>query len=90
MSDIKRIIEKLDKMDSRIDSIDITLAKQHLTLEDHTRRSLANEESLEIVKSDADRRLRRLESHKDKIMGAVALLGILGSVILGAKQIGLF
>lgn len=90
MADIKTIIEKLDKMDSRIDNIDITLIKQNLTLEEHTRRSLANEETLEVVKHDSDVRLRQLESHKDKVVGAIAILGILGTMVLGAKQLGLF
>jgi hypothetical protein len=90
MSDIKRVLEKLDLMDSRIDNIDVTLAKQHVTLEDHTRRSLANEKALEIVKTDSDLRIRALESHKDKIMGAIAILGVIGTCILGLKELGLF
>lgn len=90
MADIKDIIEKLDKMDSRIDNIDITLVRQNITLEDHVRRSAANEETLEIVKNEADIRLRSLESYKDRILGAFAILGILGTLVIGIKQLGLF
>jgi maltoporin len=90
MADIKDIIEKLDKMDSRIDNIDITLAKQNVTLEEHVRRSEANEETLEIVKNEADVRLRNLESYKDKVLGAFAILGILGTLAVGIKELGFF
>jgi hypothetical protein len=90
MADVKDILDKLDKLDTRIDNIDITLARQNVTLEDHVRRSSANEETLEIVRNEADVRIRSLESYKDKILGAFAILGILGTLAVGIKQLGLF
>jgi hypothetical protein len=86
MSDIKRVIEKLDMMDSRMDNIDITLAKQHVSLDEHIRRT----ELLEIAREKSDEKISSLESHKDKVIGGLAILGILGSFILGLKQLGLF
>lgn len=90
MSDVKTILDKLDKLDNRIDNVDITLARQNITLEEHVRRSEANEEILKIVKNESDIRLRHLESYKDKLLGALAILGVLGTVILGLKQLGIF
>lgn len=47
--DDSRVLDKLDEMDKRIDSIDITLAKQHLSLEEHIKRSNMLEAKLEPV-----------------------------------------
>lgn len=47
--DDNRVLDKLDKLDTRIDNIDITLAKQHLSLEEHIKRSNMLEAKLEPV-----------------------------------------
>lgn len=47
-----RIFAKIDKIEDHLNSIDKTLVQQHETLKDHTRRSLANEEALEILKTE--------------------------------------
>lgn len=47
--DDSRILDKLDEMDKRIDSIDITLAKQHISLEEHIKRTNLLETKLEPV-----------------------------------------
>lgn len=86
--DIKYVIRKLDKLDSRIDSIDITLAKQYLSLEEHIKRTDQNEEALEILGKESNERLKKLESSKDMIMGAFAILGVLASIILGLNELG--
>lgn len=44
--------EDFEKIHNRLNSIDITLAKQSVLLEEHMRRSLANEEALEIIKEE--------------------------------------
>lgn len=46
MSDSKAILEKLEKMDSRLDNIDITLAKQAKDLEYHIKRTDLLEDKL--------------------------------------------
>lgn len=88
MSDVKLILEKLDKLDSRIDGIDITLAKQHVSLDEHIKRTQQNEEALEILGKESNERLRKLESSKDMIMGAFAILGLISSIILGLNELG--
>ena len=87
MADIKDVLNKLDKMDTNIDAINITLAKQHITLEDHTRRSLANEEGLSLAKEEFSSRIKHLESYKDKAIGAIAILGILGTLAMAIKEL---
>ena len=75
-----RIEEKIDKLDSRLDKVDVTLALQHASLEDHKRRSEANEKAVEILKDE----VKPIVSH-------VYLMGVLGKVflvILGSGAIG--
>ncbi len=48
MSD-QRILDKLDEMDKRLDNIDVTLAKQHVSLEEHIKRTNLLEEKLDPV-----------------------------------------
>lgn len=90
MSDIKTILDKLDALGEDITEIKVVQAKQAVVLEDHTKRSTSNEEILDVVRKDADERLKSLESIKDKALGAMALLGLLGTLILSAHELGLF
>lgn len=48
---LKRIEDKIDRLDSRVDNVDVTLAKQHMSLEEHMKRSLANEQAVEVLSS---------------------------------------
>lgn len=52
MDDSQRILDKLDKIEERLDKVDITLVKQQSILDDHVRRSLANEESLKLHREE--------------------------------------
>lgn len=77
---LEKMDGKLDKTDTRLDSVHdvlleqaVTLAKQSVILEDHTRRSLANEEAVEILK----RELKPIQSERYMIKGAIKLGGIL-------------
>jgi hypothetical protein len=74
MSD-QRILDKLDKMDTRLDNVDITLAKQHVTLEEHMRRSLANEEAVQILKE-------QIEPIKDHVKAVNTILKFAGGVAI--------
>lgn len=71
MSDTKTIIDKLDKLDSRVDSIDVTLAQQHVTLVEHTRRSTLLEEAF-----------RPVQKHVMYVEGVLKFIGLL-SVLAG-------
>lgn len=43
---------KVDNLIEKVHSIDITVAKQHVSLEDHMRRTEANEEKLSIFEEE--------------------------------------
>lgn len=75
---LNKIESKIDKLDERLDSIDKTLVKQSCVLEDHTRRSLANEKAVEILKDE----LKVVFNH-------VTIVNFLGKLCLLAVTSGL-
>ena len=73
------MLDKVEIIDSRIDNIDITLAKQHEQLAEHIKRTAQNETQI-----------KHINRHVYMVEGALKLFGVL-SVILGLlKLIGLF
>lgn len=89
-SRLERIEDKIDSLSERISSVDATLAAQHVTLKDHTRRSLANEESLELLKSQTNIRLTILEKIKDKVYFIGWLLAGALALAEAAHSLGVF
>lgn len=73
---LKRIADKLDKMDDRLDSIDKTLVSHDVQLKEHMRRSLANEENVELLRKE----FKPVSTH-------VAVVGALAKVVLGLATI---
>lgn len=71
MSD-KAILEEIKKLDSRLDSIDITLAKQHVSLDEHIRRT-------ELLENKVD----PIEKHVVFVNAAFKILSAVGAIILG-------
>lgn len=67
----KRFEDKLDKISENIASIDVTLAKQSVILDEHVKRSNLLEAKLLPV-----------EKHVAMVQGALKLLGVI-SIIIG-------
>ena len=67
-----RIEEKLDKVVEHITSIDVTLAKQHVSLKEHMRRT-------ELLEMD----MRPVKAHVNAIHGVLKAIG-LAATVLGA------
>lgn len=84
MSDIKTVIDKLEKLDSRIDGIDITLTRQNASLEHHIYRTELAEKSIE----DNERRINVLEKLSVKFLAITSFLGVLFTLVLGLKELG--
>lgn len=79
MEILNRIFDKLDQIDDKLQSLDRTQAKQCVVLEDHTRRSLANEKALDTLKEEL-----KPVFFQSKLfsVGWKLLAGILGSGML--------
>ena len=80
--DITAIREYLFELKEDITEIKIENAEQHVTLKEHTRRSLASEKRLEEVEDIAIGTQSTLNSHLAFIKGAIWVLGGIG-VFLG-------
>lgn len=65
-----RMESKIDKLDSRLDSIDVTLAAQHEQLKIHIKRSDLLEQQVEPIKA-----------HVAMVSGAVKFLGLSAALI---------
>lgn len=94
---LERLENKIDKQDQRIDDISMTLVEIKENLKEHMRRSLANEESNDLLqelvndnKKEVEGRLKSLEKVKDRLhfLGWVlaAALGLLETI----KKLGFF
>lgn len=78
---LDKIESKIDKLDDRIDNVDVTLAKQSVTLDDHTRRSLANEEQVEMLKTKLEAEIKPLQNHVAMMTGAFKFIGVVSSCV---------
>ena len=82
------IIEsKVDKLDSRIDNIDVILGKQSVVLIDHTRRSLANERAVDLLKDQvelnkeiAQNDMKPVTKFIDQVQAILKLIGLFASL----------
>lgn len=84
------ILDELRAIRADVSEMKATVAAQHVTLEDHTRRSTANEESLKEVRGEVEelKRFTAKWAGAWTALGAVATLaGIAASV---AKVLGAF
>ena len=66
----ERLETKLDKVSDEIGNINITLAKQHITLEEHVRRT-------EILEDE----IRPIKKHVAMVNGVLKLMGLLAPII---------
>ena len=65
-----KLDSKVDKISERLNSVDVTLAQQHESLDTHIKRTEILEEKLEPV-----------EKHVAMMNGALKLLGIIGVLV---------
>lgn len=96
---LERVESKLDRMEARSDQrhdrlhdrlndVDAILVRQNIVLEDHTRRSLANEEAVAMLREQISARNRPPRSRlTPALIGkAAAGAGALGAAVVGALK----
>jgi tetrahydromethanopterin S-methyltransferase subunit G len=83
--EVAKIHTKLDRLDDRIDRVDVILTKQAGDIEHHIRRTDALEERVEQVADE----LRPVEDHVAMLRGVGKFLGIVATVtgILGGMYV---
>lgn len=83
------LIENMKEMNSRLNDIEKTQAAHHVVLQDHTRRSLSNEEAI-IVQREAVKTANKelitaiqpLQKHVTQVETVLKIIGISGAVIV--------
>jgi hypothetical protein len=85
MSDdaLRRMLEKLD---GRLDNVDITLARLTVSVEEHIRRTNILESRIDATNNE----IKPIMSHVAFMNAAAKVGSILGALILGAKTLELF
>ena len=82
MDDFKRIEFKIDRIDQRINNIDVTLASQHESLKDHIRRTELLEDQIKPIQKKINYAEGAL-----KLIGFVATIaGIIEVILLAVKK----
>lgn len=86
---MKRVLEKLDNVDNRLNDIDKTLIKQEANLEKHMYRTEQNERMIEKIFEDV-KPIKKHVAHVEgglKFLGVISLLGGIALTVL--KILGL-
>jgi hypothetical protein len=89
---IKKSLESLDKkvdrLDQRLDTMSETLAKQHVQLADHIRRTGLAEESITLLREEskiasekAAEHLKPIEHHVDRVQFTFKIIRFIGVVV---------
>lgn len=90
--DVKRLFQQLDKMDvkletidSRLNNIDVTQAKQEVHLEEHIRRTALAEHNIEINRQKQESDIKSVKNAilpllkgRTMMIGVLKLLGLIG------------
>lgn len=72
----KKVMDKLDIIDSRVDNIDITLAKQEVNLREHMRRTELLEKQHEVFNEN----FKPINAHVNQIKGGMKFVGALSAI----------
>lgn len=88
--DFKFIVNKLDKIDSRLDGQSETLIRNTISLEGHIKRTDLLEVSINQHKEDIAKQLKPLKRAYNLGAAGVIIIGGLVSAIKLARDLGLF
>jgi hypothetical protein len=87
MSDpFHRVLEKLDAIDTRIDVLAVSTARNAESLEQHMEQTLILKEEIKQERSETAPLKKAYEQGK----GAIWLVGVIAAAIIMAKTLGIF
>ncbi len=73
---LERVYDRQEKLVDSVHEINITLAKQHISLEEHIKRSQAAEEAIQVLRAE----LKPIEQHVSIVKAVVKIIaGLLSS-----------
>jgi hypothetical protein len=83
---LEKLDEKLDKVEERLGSIDITLAKNTQSLDEHIRRTELAEEAIGFIKDE----LKPIQKHVTQvhtILQAIGFIAVVVSILAGIVKV---
>lgn len=84
MSDkMDKVLEKIEKIENKLSSIHDVQIVQHKTLEEHMRRSEANEKAVEILQTKMETDMGPIKDHVKAVNQTLKILGIVLSGVFG-------
>lgn len=81
---LNRVIQQLDKLDERLDSIDRTSVKQEENLREHMRRTALLEKQHDMLRTEIHEDLDPIKAHVNQVKGiskfVMAAIPIIGAI----------
>lgn len=74
---LDRIEAKVDKLDDRLDLVDITLVKQEANLKEHMRRTHLLEGKVEHIETEIQKELEPVKKHVNQVKIVAKIIGII-------------
>jgi hypothetical protein len=78
MSDLKRIEDKIDRLDEKLASVNVTLSSQHVVLSDHIRRTELLEAAIEPMKE----RINKVQG----VIQFIVFLSVIATIVVGVVE----
>lgn len=75
---LEKLLDKQEKLSDKQEIMNVILAENTVILKEHERRSLANEQAVELIREE----IKPIQKHVDSVHTALKLLGAL-SVLIG-------
>lgn len=83
----KLILNKLDKMDDRLDRLSEGLIRNTVTLEEHVKGSLALQAIVEANDAKLNKRIRPIERAYNAVKWLIPAIGVIGGGMIGVLEI---
>lgn len=80
---LDRLETKIDKLDDRLDAINLTLVKNTDVLDAHHQRSILLEKQVNMMEAELENELAPIKKHVDSVKYGIKALMWLGSFIVG-------
>lgn len=83
---LSKMDSKLDKIQEHLASVDVTLAKQEVSLTEHVKRSTLLEENVKMLRSE----FTPIQKHVIVVNGVLRLLSLIGlliTIVIGIKTL---
>jgi hypothetical protein len=83
MQELKEIKEAISGIKEAVHSIDKTLVRQEATLQDHVRRSLANEQAVELLRQE----IAPVKTHVQLMNTMAKVFVAVGGLVIGILKL---